>query len=485
MDGLEAVELKLQQLRALDKKFRIDSYFFSKQYFVIDNLLRKYEVVNLGDILANLTDYHANGSYEILKNHVAISDSKDYAYMVRTSDLEANDFVNNVKYVSEHAYNFLTKSKVYGGEILINKIGSAGKSYLMPYLNRPVSLGMNLFLLRLNKDYESEFVYSYLQTKYGELLIKREVSGAVPLSIDKSSVRNIIIPKLSSNFQYDIKKLFSLANQKLDQSKRLYQEAEQLLLEELGLANFKPSDENISIRKLSDSFGAFGRLDSEYYQPKYNNIAEHIKLGNHKVLSNIVHIRKSIEPGSDAYCEEGIEFIRVSNISKFGITKSDICLPVDFLPETEYNTLKPKPGTILLSKDGSVGIAYRIKNKMECITSGALLHLNIKDECLDKIMPEYLTLVLNSVLVQMQAERDAGGSIIQHWKPSEIEQILIPCLDIQHQCLIEDKIKSSFQLKEQSQQLLDLAKHAIELAIEQNETASVNYITNHISKEFA
>ena len=78
----------------------------------------------------------------------------------------------------------------------------------------------------------------------------------------------------------------------------------------------------------------------------------------------------------------------------------------------------------------------------------------------------------------MQAERDAGGSIIQHWKPSEIEQILIPCIDKQYQRLIEDKIKHSFQLKEQSQQLLDLAKHAVEVAIEQDELTAMELIVD-------
>lgn len=478
MDGLEATELRLKQLIALDKKFRIDSYFFSKQYFVVNNLLRKYEVINLGEILETLTDYHANGSYEILKNHVVMSDNDDYAYMVRTSDLEANDFTKNVKYISEHAYNFLSKSKVYGGEILINKIGSAGKSYLMPYLNRPVSLGMNLFLLRLNKHYCPEFIYSYLQTKYGNLLIKREVSGAVPLSIDKNSVRNIIVPKLSDDFQLEIKNLFSLANQKLKQSKQEYNKAESILLDRLDLINLKPSNENISIRKLSASFGDSGRLDSEYYQPKYDKIVSHIKQTKHEILGDVVYIKKSIEPGSDAYCDEGVEFIRVSNVSKFGITKSDICLPINFLFETEYNALKPKPDTILLSKDGSVGIAYKVKQKTNLVTSGALLHLNIKNQYIDDILPEYLTLVLNSLVVQMQAERDAGGSIIQHWKPSEIEQILIPIIAKPLQQQIEDKIQNSFNLKQQSEQLLELAKHAVEVAIEQDEQTAIKLFSD-------
>lgn len=56
---------------------------------------------------------------------------------------------------------------------------------------------------------------------------------------------------------------------------------------------------------------------------------------------------------------------------------------------------------------------------MDVITSGAIIHLTVTDK---EVLPDYLTLVINSVVVKLQAERDAGGSIIQHWKPSEIEK---------------------------------------------------------------
>lgn len=58
-----------------------------------------------------LTDFHANGSYEYIAQNYTLLDNKDYAYMVRTTDLEANDFVNNVKYVSKSTYDFYPRVK--------------------------------------------------------------------------------------------------------------------------------------------------------------------------------------------------------------------------------------------------------------------------------------------------------------------------------------------------------------------------------------
>ena len=74
------------------------------------------------------------------------------------------------------SYDFLEKSKIYGGEVLINKIGSPGRVYVMPNLNKPVSLGMNLFMLRLNKkeNISEKFLWAYLNTNFGQKIIKKE-----------------------------------------------------------------------------------------------------------------------------------------------------------------------------------------------------------------------------------------------------------------------------------------------------------------------
>ena len=150
-----------------------------------------WEVVELGKIIDVLTDYHANGSYEILKQHVELLDKKNYALMVRTTDLENNNFKDGVKYIDENAYNFLEKTKVFGDEIIMNKIGSAGNIFLMPKLNTPVSLGMNQFLIRLKKITNEVFIFHFLKTDYGQKSIDQRVRGAVTKSITKDAVREI------------------------------------------------------------------------------------------------------------------------------------------------------------------------------------------------------------------------------------------------------------------------------------------------------
>lgn len=109
------------------------------------------------------------------------------------------------------------------------------------------------------------------------------------------------------------------------------------------------------------------------------------------------------------------------------------------------------------------------------ISSSGILHLTVKDNA---VLPDYLTLVLNSKIVRLQAERSAGGSIIQHWKQSEIENVSIPILPMSSQQKITAKVRESFALRTESKRLLDLAKHAVELAIEQGEDNAINVVSS-------
>lgn len=143
----------------------------------------------LGTHIDVLTDYHANGAYEKLKANVTLKDEPDYALMVRTLNFEAGDFDSNLIYLNQREYEFLSKSKVYPYDIVMNKIANAGSVYIMPDLKRPVSLAMNLFLIRFKKTLDQRFMYYNM--KIHEPYIKQYANGTATLTITKDAVRNL------------------------------------------------------------------------------------------------------------------------------------------------------------------------------------------------------------------------------------------------------------------------------------------------------
>ncbi len=146
----------------------------------------------MGNYMTLLTDFSSNGSYKTLDSSVTMYDEPNYAWMVRTTDLESKD-MTAIKYIDENAYELLAKSKIFGGEIIMNKIGSAGKVYLMPEIDMPASLGRNAFMFRYDERINVKFLYYLLTSEYGQREIHQYVRGAVTKTITKNDVRAVLI----------------------------------------------------------------------------------------------------------------------------------------------------------------------------------------------------------------------------------------------------------------------------------------------------
>ena len=152
--------------------------------------------ITLGDHISVLTDYHANGSYKKLKENITLKTEPSYAAMIRTLNFERNDFSKDLIYIDEREYNYLEKSKVYASDILMNKIAQAGSVYLMPNINKPASLAMNLFLIRFKDTIDQTFMF-YLM-KINENYIKQFANGTATTTITKNAVMPPIGPKFLS-----------------------------------------------------------------------------------------------------------------------------------------------------------------------------------------------------------------------------------------------------------------------------------------------
>lgn len=410
MEGLEIKEKKLYEVLS-NKDFRIDSSFYTKEPKKNPDL-----------IYAKIGEHLISSQYGISIEMNTDSVGYPIYRMNEIHDMLCDLDVDKCADITQAEYDrFALKDR----DVLFNRTNSfewVGRTGIY-YQNDDIQRTFASYLVRLNpKDsILPEYLCAYLNCKYGEWDVKRRARQSInQTNVNPEEVKEIEIPILDIDLQQKIRCCFTQANSLRILSQKTYSEAELILHNELGINSIAVTDVNVSQKRFSDFINS-GRLDAEYYQPKYDDLFSRLSKFETKRLGDIVQIRKSIEPGSEAYQNQGIPFIRVSNLSKFGFSDTEIHLSPD-----EYgDVIRPKQNTILLSKDGSVGIAYKVEQDMDVITSGAILHLTITD---NEFMPDYLTLVLNSVIVGMQAERDAGGSIIQHWKPSEIENVIIPKL---------------------------------------------------------
>lgn len=144
----------------------------------------------IGEI-ADITDYVANGSFASLRENVSYKSEKDYAVLVRLADFSNEFDASKFVYVDEHAYNFLAKSKLYGGEIIMSNVGSIGKLFICPDLGMPMSLAPNTIVINTknNRFYAYLFASSHCQAQI------KSISSQTSLpKFNKTTFKKLSVP---------------------------------------------------------------------------------------------------------------------------------------------------------------------------------------------------------------------------------------------------------------------------------------------------
>lgn len=161
-----------------------------------DELNKKYDdwdLVKINDLNLEVTDYVANGSFKSLADNVTLYDDKEYALYVRNTDLKVN-FTDKKKYVDQKSYEFLKKSKLKGGELIISNVGDVGSVFICPHLNMPMTLGSNVIMLyETDSHYYNYFLYFFFTSVYGQYMIGGITGGSAQPKFNKTDFRNMEI----------------------------------------------------------------------------------------------------------------------------------------------------------------------------------------------------------------------------------------------------------------------------------------------------
>ncbi len=429
----------------LEGALRLDPEYYQPEYLELIKKLEKLTDKKLKDYAINISR-----GFKPIKG--------DFFNYIEISEIDlGNGTFNESKILGEEAPDRAQKV-VKEGDVIVSTVRPNRNAVSLIRAEHNNFVASSGFCNIEPRKVSSEYLFAYLKTNHVIKLLDRLTSASMYPAVTEEDIMNL--PFYVKNEQAIIKLVKEVFEQ-IEKSKSLYAQAEDLLLEELGINDLESEEDLTFTATLKDCLQAV-RIDADFFQPKYERILSKIKVKREK-LSNLVSLQKGIEPGSEEYAEEGKPFIRVSNMSKFGLNDNN----QQYLSEKMYNELKdkyqPQKGDILLSKDATPGIAVLLEKDVEGIISGGTLRLKIKDKTL---VPQYLSLVLNSVICQMQIERDAGGSIIIHWRPDQVENTIIPILPIKIQQKIADLVSESFKLRKEAKELLEEAKKRVEEEIE-------------------
>lgn len=227
-----------------------------------------WKVLPIRDVTMAVTDYVANGSFASLAANVSYKDDKDVAVLIRLVDYN-NNFQGNFVYIDDHAYNFLSKSKLYGGEIIISNVGAnVGTVFRCPTLPYKMSLAPNSIMVKFNEN--NDFYFHWLKSRNGQQMIKSIVTGSAQPKFNKTNFRQMLVPVPPIEEQNRIAAILNAIDDKINKNRQINDNLEQQAqsyFQELFVDNASPEWTTGTISDLGTVVGGStpSKSKPEYY----------------------------------------------------------------------------------------------------------------------------------------------------------------------------------------------------------------------------
>lgn len=291
-------------------------------------------------------------------------------------------------------------------------------------------------------------------------------------------MNQILIPEFSNTFAETVAKAVEGIKTLTDSSTRQYSEAESYLIKEIGIDMSSITNGGVSIKSFSECFFIQNRIDSEFYQPKYDKIIESIKKydANTKSIDEISNYVFTGECADEYFTYKAglCHYIRGTDIHE-GIVDVDL----EHAVEAERHGKFVSTGDIVTGRVGTIGnfgVISEALNGSVCSDNVLCFHLP------DNYLPDVYALYFNSPIIKELTKRISRGSVQQRLNQETLRELIVPYIDENIQKEIDSKIKSSFVLKQKSEKLLECAKTAVEMAIEQDGTIAVSWLKSKIDE---
>ena len=179
----------------------------------------------ISEVTELVTDYVANGSFASLAENVKYNKTEDAAVLIRLVDYN-NGFKGGFVFIDEHAYNFLSKSKLYGDEIIISNVGAnVGTVFRCPHLPYKMSLAPNSIMVKFKGN--DSFYYYWLKSKAGQHMLHSIVTGSAQPKFNKTNFRDMLVPVPPEDIQEKIVAILQPLDNKIELNNRINENLEQ------------------------------------------------------------------------------------------------------------------------------------------------------------------------------------------------------------------------------------------------------------------
>lgn len=374
----------------------------------------------------------------------------------------------DIKYLSPSQNQEILRSLLKKDDVLLTITGvSYGKSAVVT--DEFVGANINQHSVKMTvENIAPYFLSTFLNCKYGYSQSTRHVVGITRPALDYSAIRAFSIPDLDAGFQEAIASCCRQAERSRKDSKDIYTEAQTLLLTELGFADWQPKHRLHFFKKFSVTERA-ERIDADYFQPKYDEIEEGIE----NYSANPIKVRDQFKENKSTFEVDPEKLYRYVEIGSVNVSTGEIVAEEVLGKDLPANAKRVlKKGDIIVSKVRTYRGAITIVQEDGYVGSGAFCILRENGE----INKETLLACLRSKLFLTWSWKPNTGTSYPTLSDDDILDFPIPIPPKEKQTEIEQKVLESFNLRTRAKDLLEYAKRAVEIAIEQDEQTAIDWL---------
>lgn len=435
----------------LEGTLRLDAEYYQPEYFID---LSKGIWKSIGDVLKKC-------QYGL---SLTMNDRKIGYPMFKMDNIEDAFLLEDGVRYADVSKEVFEKFKLEKNDVFFNRVNSEEFVGRTGIFKLEIKSTFASYLIRLQaNDTEilPDYLNIFLNSKFGLRQIKKFARRAVnQANVNAEELKQFKIAVLPMTTQKEIEELSNKAWDVLQNSKSLYQQAEELLLEELRLKNFDNEEKLSSIVNLSE-IESVHRFDAEYFQPKYKIIEDKIKEYSCKSLSEVMqNIPAKFDPNKKP--DEKFKYVELSNISSVLGTIEGFSEVLGKEAPGRAKRVLAEGDVIVSSVEGSLEKVALVKEQQE----GYLASTGFFQLRSESILPEVILVIAKSIIFKMQLEKQCAGTILTAVPKDAINNIIIPILPKEMQQKIAELVKKSHEARKKSKELLEEAKRKVEDMIE-------------------
>jgi type I restriction enzyme M protein len=453
---------------------RIDPEYFQEQHLADQALVEKRP--NDFQSFANLgLTVDGSAFYPAIEEFYGTGDLP----FLRVADVDSViDLENCIRIPSELCDRFPTLARVHSGDIVLTKGGSIARVGLV---TEEAAASRDLIFLNSSKllGPDRSFLYLYAQTDFFNRLLLRSSSQTAQPHLTITLVRNLPTLRAGKELKNLCMQLVDRAYATRAEAKYKLSKGETTVTAALDLTGWHPPDPLTYTRRAS-AVSAADRMDAEHFRPKFTALVQRMMLhGNVVRLGD--HLRFCERGRQPIYSEKGFPVVNSRHVrggtvelnteNRFAIEDASQLK----LDEEERTTIKQ--GDVLINGTG-VGTIGRCAVYLDEEKALPDNHVTILRPAVDaNLDPVFLAVQLNSLVGQMQVERYFKGSSGQiELYPTDIKEFRIWLAPQNIQEDIRKLVEAGHKAREQAQAILEHAKRGVEIAIEDSESAALEYL---------